>query len=108
MSAVTSTTPFSVTWKRFSSSGEVRADAHAVGNLAALIDDGALDGAATADIHVRQDDRAVDEGALIDAHVGEDQGIRTCEPEMITPPDTMELTAMPRRASSSRMNFAGG
>ncbi len=34
--------------------------------------------------------------------------LRTCEPEMITPPDTIELTAMPRRVSSSRMNFAGG
>ena len=33
---------------------------------------------------------------------------RTTAPEMMQPPDTMELTAMPRRPSSSRMNLAGG
>ena len=33
---------------------------------------------------------------------------RTTAPEMMQPPDTMELMAMPRRPSSSRMNFAGG
>ena len=33
---------------------------------------------------------------------------RSTAPEMMQPPDTMELTAMPRRPSSSRMNFAGG
>src|SRR5918994_3941012 len=33
---------------------------------------------------------------------------RTTAPEMMHPPETIELIAMPRRLSSSRMNFAGG
>jgi len=33
---------------------------------------------------------------------------RTTAPEIIQPPDTMESTAMPRRSSSSKINFAGG
>src|ERR1700688_4044793 len=33
---------------------------------------------------------------------------RTMAPEMMQPPETIELIAMPRRPSSSRMNFAGG
>ena len=32
----------------------------------------------------------------------------TAAPEMMQPPETIELTAMPRRPSSSSTNFAGG
>ena len=33
---------------------------------------------------------------------------RTVAPEIIQPPDTIESTAMPRRVSSLKTNFAGG
>ena len=33
---------------------------------------------------------------------------RTVAPEMMAPPETSELIAMPRRPSSSSTNFAGG
>src|ERR1700733_6422675 len=54
---------------------QVRADDRAVGDLAAFIDDGALDRAVPPHVHMRQDDGAFDEGPLIDAHVREDQWI---------------------------------
>ncbi len=51
----------------------VEPDAHAVRNLAALIDDGPADLTAAADERVRQDDRALDRRALFHPHVGEEQ-----------------------------------
>jgi hypothetical protein len=67
MSLVTSTTPFPGILR------PVEPDAHAVGDLAAFIDDGAANLAAGADEHVRQDDGALDGRALFHAHVGEEE-----------------------------------
>src|SRR5204863_5937111 len=51
----------------------VEADAHAVGDLATLIDDGADNGAALADGHIGQDHRTLHARALVHVHIGEHQ-----------------------------------
>ena len=73
MSGVTSTTPFSVTRKRFASSPRSKPMRVPAGDLTAGIDDGVADLAIRTDAHVRQDHRPLDGGTLLDAHPGKQQ-----------------------------------
>ncbi len=81
---------------------------HAIRDLAALVDDRAGDHAAAADVAFG---RTTERSMLVRSStrtLENSSDSRTTAPEMMQPPETMELMAMPRRPSSSRMNFAGG
>ena len=108
MSAVTSTTPLSVTWKRRASASR---------STPMRMPSGTSHPSSMMAREMVQPRPISACGRITERWMLERSSMRTSEnssdsrstaPEMMQPPDTMELTAMPRRPSSSRMNFAGG
>jgi len=81
---------------------------HTVGNLTPFIDDGSLDDTGRADLDMRQyHDRLILERSSIRTSENSNDE-RTTAPEMMQPPDTTELMAVPRRLPHPGRNFAGG
>src|SRR6185312_8941834 len=108
MSAVTSTTPFSVTTNRRASSAR---------SSPMRIPSGISQPSSTIVPRMWQPPPISTWGRMTERSIVVRSSTRTSEkrsdsrtsaPEMMQPPETIELMAVPRRPSSSRMNFAGG
>ena len=87
----------------------VLADDEPFRNAAAAVDHHLVEPRVAADLDLGQQHRLAGLGIGIDpARWKTAASARPCAPDTMQPPDTIESTAMPRRSSSSKTNFAGG